>query len=130
MAIELFAHRGVVLEYQVTPPRIPHTIQRCSRTDDIGEQERRDHAAAHLLGRNRKSTGRAQLDAAIQLVSHDPRIVTWRDFVGIAGLDVRGRSIGHLDVKVTGRRVADVANLAGVCPRDGFDVSRPASSRL
>ena len=111
------AHRLERLRQQVAPARVAETGRDLGRADDVGEEERYQHAV--VRGADARPVAQAApLDLHDRLVADRVAVVPRRDVEDVTGAEDDRRAVGELDAETARDDEADVPDLAPL-PTDG-----------
>src|SRR4029453_3357971 len=96
-AIQHGPHRLIVPAQQVAPGAVAELNGTCGGVHDVGDGERRTHAAKSAALRPRERRTRLPIDCDPRLVPHYPGVVAGRNLIELAVLNQQLRTLTHPD---------------------------------
>src|SRR6266542_2396942 len=128
-AIELRAEEAIVFGEHLLPGGVPEPRRSQRRVDDVGHEERRYEAL--VLARHAERADVAEhVHHDHRLIPNDPDVMPGWDVEDVAGPDLGGLAVVHLDVEATLHQQLKVVDLARGRALDRLQGLRPAKARL
>ena len=130
VAFELRARRLEMLGQKVAPAGVAHARRERRRVDEVGEQQRDEHAAVDPRGKAGEGADAGPFDLDELLVADRPTVVPRRDVEDVLGAELELRPVRELDAETTRKDHPEVPRLAPVASDRRAHAVVPAPPRL
>lgn len=132
-AVELLELRTRHLEMEgdgVIPRNVAEPRRDRCRIDDVGDQQRRQMTTGHPGPEARECSNTCPLDDRARLIAEREAVVTGRNVVYIAGMELGSCSVRQHEDEFVGDDRADVASLTPFAADQRLHVLRPPPTRF